>query len=72
MMPCSLAYITDHSVDCATSIITLGDEVEDGGSAFLWNTFHFLPDYMMSLWKSVIPVVCENWKGYVVKHNYVN
>ena len=29
-------------------------------------------------WKCVIPVVCvcvcvcEHWKGYVVKHNYVN
>jgi len=31
---------------------------------------------MLDVWKWVIPVVCvcvcENWKEYVVKHNYVN
>jgi len=29
-------------------------------------------DNVTENWKCVIPVVCENWKVYVVKHNYVN
>jgi hypothetical protein len=30
--------------------------------------------YIYIYWKCVIPVLCvfENWKVYVVKHNYVN
>jgi len=32
----------------------------------------FLEEHEYNIWKGVIPVVCENWKGYVVKHNYVN